>query len=262
MEDSRDTSADGDQKHAASAEEWAAGKQEQVAGTGQAVKRSEELEEQVRQLTYERRLLGSARMTLDLLNAGGIERWDCLRKEAGELAQQIVDEIGHPVTDEPALGPSLRAEVAELRRQLATKEPAGGLGLAGMTLTSCDAGTEVTLGCRWCKNHEVALLGGDPIPRVDAPRVDTELELFGIWRQHLATCHSDDDRGMARAAQLQAEEVRISVSIEYSDPDRGNSIITNTTSIHGLAWSEVVRVAARMISSDAVEAYLDRTSVR
>ena len=50
MEDSRDTSADGDQKHAASAEEWAAGKQEQVAGTGQAVKRSEELEEQVRQL--------------------------------------------------------------------------------------------------------------------------------------------------------------------------------------------------------------------
>jgi hypothetical protein len=68
----------------------------------------------VRQLQYERRLLGVARMTLDLVAAGGPDRWEQARREAEDVAQRIVDEIGHPQTDEPALGPDLRAENARL----------------------------------------------------------------------------------------------------------------------------------------------------
>ena len=65
------------------------------------------------QLAYERRLLGTARVTLDLVAAGGPERWDEARKGAEDIAQRIVDEIGHPVTDEPALGPTYRAQLQE-----------------------------------------------------------------------------------------------------------------------------------------------------
>jgi hypothetical protein len=76
------------------------------------------------QLRYERRLLGSARMTLDLIcdpeNTHQSElQIRLLREEAGRTAQRIVDEIGHPVTDEPALGPEFRERIAELEAQLA-----------------------------------------------------------------------------------------------------------------------------------------------
>lgn len=67
------------------------------------------------QLRYERRLLGVARRTLDLVAAGGPDRWDEMRNEAEDVAQRIVDEIGHPVTDEPALGPSYRDKLARIR---------------------------------------------------------------------------------------------------------------------------------------------------
>jgi hypothetical protein len=73
---------------------------------------------EVEQLRYERRLLGSARMTMDLIAAGTPDRWDGLRAEAERTAQAIVDEIGHPVTDEPALGPTLREELAAARAEV------------------------------------------------------------------------------------------------------------------------------------------------
>ncbi len=60
------------------------------------------LRQEIEQLRYERRLLGAARMTLDLVAAGDSSRWEQARREAEDLAQRIVDEIGHPVTDEPA----------------------------------------------------------------------------------------------------------------------------------------------------------------
>jgi hypothetical protein len=69
------------------------------------------------QLQYERRLLGFARLVLDRaaeyddLNPVDRER---LPAEAADIAQRIVDEIGHPVTDEPALGPSYREQIAAL----------------------------------------------------------------------------------------------------------------------------------------------------
>lgn len=59
-------------------------------------------------LRYERRLLGMARRTLDLVAAGDMPRWAAMRAEAEDVAQRIVDEIGHPVTDEEAIGPGLR----------------------------------------------------------------------------------------------------------------------------------------------------------
>jgi hypothetical protein len=77
------------------------------------------LVEQRDQLRYERHLLGVARMTLDLVAAGDPTRWDHARAQAEDVAQRIVDEIGHPVTDEPALGPELRAENARLTAELA-----------------------------------------------------------------------------------------------------------------------------------------------
>lgn len=74
-----------------------------------------ELVAEIRQLRYERRLLGFARMTLDLVAAGDEKRRAQARSEAEDLAQRIVDEIGHPVTDEPALAPSVRALIAQWR---------------------------------------------------------------------------------------------------------------------------------------------------
>lgn len=76
-----------------------------------SVARDEELE----QLRYERRLLGAARMVLDLIADGDPARWEHARQEAGDIAQRIVDEIGHPVTDEPALGPGYRATIERLQ---------------------------------------------------------------------------------------------------------------------------------------------------
>lgn len=71
------------------------------------------------QLRYERRLLGFARRVLDLVAGGDEQGYDAayIRTQAEDLAQRIVDEIGHPVTDEPALGPSYRERVALLERQ-------------------------------------------------------------------------------------------------------------------------------------------------
>lgn len=74
-----------------------------------------ELVEAVLMLRYERRLLGVARMTLDLVAAGDVSRWEHLRPEAERVAQMIVDEIGHPVTDEPALGPPIRELIDQWR---------------------------------------------------------------------------------------------------------------------------------------------------
>lgn len=68
---------------------------------------------EVERLRYERRLLGAARRILDLVATGEPERWDKMRAEAEDVAQRIVDEIGHPVTDEPALGPRYRETIAD-----------------------------------------------------------------------------------------------------------------------------------------------------
>lgn len=81
-------------------------------------------DEELEQLRYERRLLGAARMVLDLIAAGDSSRWEQARREAGDLAQRIVDEIGHPVTDEPALGPGYRAQIHEWRERAGRVEAA------------------------------------------------------------------------------------------------------------------------------------------
>lgn len=94
-------------------------------------------DEELEQLRYERRLLGAARMVLDLVAAGDASRWGQARREAGDLAQRIVDEIGHPVTDEPALGPEWRerAETAEAGNTL-TRERLDALIAAGFGATT------------------------------------------------------------------------------------------------------------------------------
>jgi len=70
------------------------------------------------QLRYERRLLGACRRHLDeIADPEGRYTVEAV-KTAGDLAQRIVDEIGHPVTDEPALGPEFRERIAELEREL------------------------------------------------------------------------------------------------------------------------------------------------
>lgn len=71
---------------------------------------------QVEQLRYERQILGAARRLLDEIAVAGI---GTLRVQADVLAQRIVDEIGHPVTDEPALGPEYREQIAALTAELA-----------------------------------------------------------------------------------------------------------------------------------------------
>lgn len=77
--------------------------------------RAEKAEAEVEQLRYERRLLGAARRVLDLVAVGDLSRQEQARREAEDLAQRIVDEIGHPATDEPALGPGYRAAIARVR---------------------------------------------------------------------------------------------------------------------------------------------------
>ncbi len=59
----------------------------------------------------QRRLLAISRMVFD----GIAEGHPFTRDEAADLAQRIVDEIGHSVTDEPALGPSFRVEIERLQ---------------------------------------------------------------------------------------------------------------------------------------------------
>ena len=62
----------------------------------------------------QRRLLSISRMVFDRHAEG-----DTLsRDDAADLAQRIVDEIGHSVTEEPARGPSFRVEIAELKATL------------------------------------------------------------------------------------------------------------------------------------------------
>jgi hypothetical protein len=60
------------------------------------------------------RLLAISRMVFDRIAEGE----PLGRDDAADLAQRIVDEIGHSVTDEPALGPSFRAEIEQLKATL------------------------------------------------------------------------------------------------------------------------------------------------
>lgn len=77
-----------------------------------------EAKAEVERLTYERRLLGFARRVLDLVADEEQHAYEAthIRTQAADIAQRIVDEIGHPVTDEEALGPGLRDENANLAR--------------------------------------------------------------------------------------------------------------------------------------------------
>ncbi|MFG3710860.1 hypothetical protein [Micromonospora sp. NPDC047730] len=67
-------------------------------------------------LAYERRILGQARRVLDRV-ADHLHD-PALRRAAGGMAQAIVDEIGHAVTDEPALGQSYREQLAKVQEWL------------------------------------------------------------------------------------------------------------------------------------------------
>lgn len=78
-----------------------------------------ELRNEVARLRIGWGLLGVARMVLDQVANGGMRGWVQAQRDAGALAQRIVDEIGHSVTDEPALGPEYRAEIRQLRADLA-----------------------------------------------------------------------------------------------------------------------------------------------
>jgi hypothetical protein len=72
---------------------------------------------ELEQMRYERRLLGFSRRLLDeCAEHPGLG--STIRRDAADLAQRIVDEIGHPVTDEDALGPDLRAENARVAAEL------------------------------------------------------------------------------------------------------------------------------------------------
>jgi hypothetical protein len=72
----------------------------------------------VDQIRYERRLLGMARMVLDhVAEMEVVQNSDeTVAARAADVAQRIVDEIGHPVTDEPALGESFRQQIAAVRQ--------------------------------------------------------------------------------------------------------------------------------------------------
>lgn len=85
--------------------------------------RAEQAEAEQDQLAYERRLLTAARMVLDQVAAADPwEDWDGVRQGAQDVAQRIVDEIGHSVTDEPALGPSFRQQIIECAERVAELE--------------------------------------------------------------------------------------------------------------------------------------------
>lgn len=78
-----------------------------------ALRASREQVEQLKELADFARLLGPTRMVLDrcALNKPGCD------EEAADMAQRIVDLIGHPITDEP---PHALVERDELREQVAT----------------------------------------------------------------------------------------------------------------------------------------------
>lgn len=74
------------------------------------------------QLRYERQLLFAARMVLDQVAFGSRADWfnsEQISAGAEDVAQRIVDEIGHSVTDEPALGPTFRVEIDRLKATIA-----------------------------------------------------------------------------------------------------------------------------------------------
>lgn len=85
-----------------------------VQTLGEQTARTIAAEAERNQLRYERRLLGAARELLDRVATGGLRGWTEAHREAADLAQRIVDEIGHPATDEPALGPSCREQLEKL----------------------------------------------------------------------------------------------------------------------------------------------------
>jgi len=99
-------------------------------------------------------LLGHARRVLDDVAEYGTS---AQRAAAENLSQRIVDEIGHPATDEPACGPELRdqvvrltAENARLRLKMARDEvaqPHAGWRTAVLRSAelAVDAGHEVTI---------------------------------------------------------------------------------------------------------------------
>lgn len=69
------------------------------------------------QLAYERRILGRARRLFDqVAEDKSVDR--SLRDGAARIANAIVDEIGHPVTDEPALGQSHPEQLVDVREWL------------------------------------------------------------------------------------------------------------------------------------------------
>jgi len=80
--------------------------------------RESELRAEAEQLRYERQLLGHARRILDDVASESSAAFDRHRPAACDIAQRIVDEIGHPGTDEPALGPDMRSRIAELETEV------------------------------------------------------------------------------------------------------------------------------------------------
>lgn len=74
-----------------------------------------ELRDQIRQLTYERSLLTAARDVLDLVADLTMPVTDHTSARAGVIAERIADEIGHLFSDEPALGPDMRDQLARVK---------------------------------------------------------------------------------------------------------------------------------------------------
>lgn len=156
-----------------------------AAGDDQA--EVERLRAQVEQLRYERRLLGVARMTMDLIAAGTPDRWERMRAEAEDVAQRIVDEIGHSVTDEPALGPDLRKENAELRAEVENLRRTFELGYTGdqhppsrFTMMSFEG---ILRPCEECRAPLHVILGAPRLP-VDLYIIGDEARGTG-WERHI-----------------------------------------------------------------------------
>lgn len=152
----------------------------------------------IARLSYERRLLGWARMTLDLVAADDPDRWAQARREAADLAQRIVDEIGHPVTDEPALGPSLRAERDQAEATIArvTALAADLDALAGpdrdWSVRAIDAAAKI--------RAALAQPGDEPTHEADPQVVDPQW----LDRLHTVQSRETDDQIVDQAKQSDA----------------------------------------------------------